>query len=103
MVKVCSFYPNDVGKTFDMKYYCEKFVPLLKEWFGDALKGMAVDKGVYGGEPDEGPFFFAMGQYYFDTEEEAVTAYFSNLKKIEAERPNFTNIEPIVQISQGII
>jgi uncharacterized protein (TIGR02118 family) len=103
MVKIGSFYPKGVGKTFDMKYYCEKFVPLLKELFGDTLKGVAVDQGVYGGVPDEGPFFIAMGQFYFDTQEEAIQAYFSNLDEIKAERPNFTDIEPVIQISEGII
>jgi uncharacterized protein (TIGR02118 family) len=103
MVKVGSFYCNGAGKIFDMKYYCEIFVPLLKELFGDELKGVAVDQGLYGGEPDAEPFFFALGQYFFDTEEQAVTAYFSNLERIQAERPKFTNIEPVVQVSQVIL
>jgi uncharacterized protein (TIGR02118 family) len=103
MVKIGSFYPNVAGKTFDMKYYCEKFVPFLRELFGDALKGVVVDHGVYGGEPDAGPFFIAMGQFYFDTQEEAIASYFANLDKIKAERPNFTDIEPVIQISEGII
>ncbi len=103
MVKIGSFYPSGTDKTFDMKYYCEEFVPLLRELFGDVLRGATVDKGVYGGVPDEGPFFVAMGQFIFDTQEEAIQAYFSNLERIRAERPKFTDIEPIIQISQGIM
>ncbi len=103
MVKIGSFYPNEPGKTFDMRYYCEEYVPLLREWFGDALKKVIVDKGIYGGEPDAPPFFLAMGQFYFETEEAGVQAYFSNLSKMEAERPKFTDIKPILQISQVII
>jgi uncharacterized protein (TIGR02118 family) len=103
VVKVGTFYPNGVGKVFDMKYYCEIFVPLLKELFGDALKGVAVDQGLYGGEPDAQPFFFALAQYFFDTEEEAVNAYFSNLARIKEERPKFTNIEPVAQVSEVIL
>ncbi|NMC28180.1 MAG: EthD family reductase [Syntrophomonadaceae bacterium] len=103
MVKIGSFYPNGEGATFDMKYYCEVYVPLLREWFGEALKKVVVDQGIYGGEPDAPPFFRAMGQFYFDTEEEGVSAYFSNLSKMAVERPNFTNITPIIQISQVIV
>lgn len=54
-VRIGAFYPNGVVKMFDMKYYCENVVPLLKEWFGDALKGVVVDRGYYGGIPDEKP------------------------------------------------
>lgn len=100
MVKIGSFYPNGEGATFDMKYYCEVYVPLLQEWFGEALKKVVVDQGIYGGEPDAPPFFRAMGQFYFETEEEGVHAYFSNLSRMELERPKFTNIKPILQISQ---
>ncbi|MDD4776567.1 MAG: EthD family reductase [Syntrophomonas sp.] len=103
MVKIGAFYPSGPDKKFDLHYYCEKFVPLLAELFGDALKGVTVDKGVYGGAPDEGPFFAAVGQYIFATQEEAVQSYFSNLDRIAAERRNFTDIEPIIQISEGIM
>lgn len=103
MAKIGSFYPNEADKKFDLKYYCETFVPLLQEWFGDALKGVVVDHGVYGGEPDAGPFFICMGQFHFDTQEEAIQAYFSNLDRIKAERPHFTDIEPVIQISEGLI
>jgi len=103
MAKIVTFYPKDGGTNFDMKYYCEKFVPFLEKLWGDALKGVEVDRGVYGGEPDTDAFFIAMGQFIFDTQEEAIQAYFSNLDKIEAERLNFTDIKPIAQITDRIL
>jgi len=99
VAKIITFYPRGEGSKFDMDYYCDKFVPFLEELFGGALKGVEVDRGVYGGEPDEPPYFIAIAQYLFDNQEEAVQNYFSNLDKIEAERANFTNIKPIALIT----
>lgn len=99
MAKIVTFYPKGVGTKFDMDYYCEKFVPFLEELFGEALKGVEVDRGVYGGEPDTDAVFICMAQYYFDSQEEAVQNWFSNVDKIDAERAKFTDIKPLAQIT----
>ncbi|MEQ8201136.1 MAG: EthD family reductase [Syntrophomonadaceae bacterium] len=103
MAKIITFYPKGEGTRFDMNYYCEKFVPFLEDLFGEALKGVEVDRGVYGGEPDADACFICIGQFYFDSQEEAIQTYFSNLGKIEAERANFTDIKPIAQISDRML
>jgi len=103
MAKIMTFYAQSEGTWFDMNYYCEKFVPFLEDLFGDALKGVEVDKGVYGGEPDADATFICIGHFNFDSQEEAVQSYFSNLDKIEAERVNFTDIKPIAQISDRLL
>ena len=99
MAKIITFYPRSEGAKFDMDYYCDEFVPFLEELFGDALRGVEVDRGVYGGEPDEPPAFIAIAQYLFDNQEEAVQTWFSNLDTINAERSKFTDIKPIAMIT----
>jgi uncharacterized protein (TIGR02118 family) len=44
MIKVGVFYPNNQGSKFDMKYYLEKHIPLVRQRVGPALKSVAVSK-----------------------------------------------------------
>jgi hypothetical protein len=39
MIKVSVFYPNEKGKKFDMEYYLDKHVPMVRENVG-LLAGM---------------------------------------------------------------
>jgi hypothetical protein len=51
MIKVGVFYPSTPGARFDMKYYLEKHIPMVKQKIGPALKNVAVEQGVAGGQP----------------------------------------------------
>jgi len=30
MIKVSVFYPNDKGSRFDMTYYCDRHIPMVR-------------------------------------------------------------------------
>lgn len=100
MTKVSVLYPNGEDKTFDMDYYCNTHIPLVKELLGDALKDAAVEKGLAGGAPGSPAPFAGMGTMYFDTVEDFGKAFGPHAEKIMSDLPNFTNIEPVVQISE---
>ena len=51
MIKVSVLYPNQEGKKFDMKYYCEKHMPMVRDTLGAACKGIAVEQGLGGPTP----------------------------------------------------
>jgi len=103
MIKVSVLYPNGEGKSFDMDYYCNKHLPMLDKLLGDAVKGATVEKGLGGGTPDSPATFAAMGNLYFNSMEEFGSSFGPNADKIMADLPNFTNIEPIIQISEVMI
>lgn len=103
MIKVSVLYPNGEGKSFDMDYYCNKHVPMLDKLLGDAVKGATVEKGLGGGTPDSPATFVAMGNLYFNSMEEFGSSFGPNADKIMADLPNFTNIEPTIQISEVMI
>lgn len=103
MIKVSVLYPNGEGKSFDMDYYCNKHVPMLDKLLGDAVKGATVEKGLGGGTPDSPATYAAMGNLYFNSMEEFGSSFGPNADKIMADLPNFTNIEPIIQISEVMI
>ena len=100
MIKVTILYPNGDGKTFDMDYYSNKHMPMVAELLGDSLKLLAIDQGVAGRTPDEPMPYLAIGYLYFDQLSEYQNSFGPNAEKILGDIPNYTNIQPIVQISE---
>jgi uncharacterized protein (TIGR02118 family) len=100
MIKVAILYPNGEGKTFDMEYYSKKHMPMAAELFGNSLKAMSIDKGLAGGTPDAPMPYLAIGYFYFDTMASLQAAMGPNSAKLRADVPNYTNIQPVLQISE---
>ena len=101
--KVSVFYPNGDGKTLDIDYYCNTHVPMVGGLLGDALIGATVEKGVAGGEPGAAAAYMLIGNLYFESVEAFQNAFGPNTEKIMADLPNFTNSEPVIQISEVMI
>lgn len=99
-IKVTILYPNDEGKTFDMDYYSNKHMPLVANLLGDSLNLFKIDKGIAGRTPDEAIPYLAIGYLYFDQLSAYQNSFGPNAEKIVGDIPNFTNIQPIVQISE---
>ena len=102
MIKVTILYPGGEGKKFDMDYYTNKHFPLLKTLFGDALKATAIDKGIAGGAPGAPIPFIAIGYLYFDTLADFQNGMKAYGTKIRADIPNYTDITPVIQISEVV-
>lgn len=102
MIKVCIMYPYEEGKFFDMDYYKNNHMPMLAELFGDAMLHYEIDNGVSGRTPDEPIPFLAIGYLYFQTISDYDRAFGPNAEQIIGDIPNYTNIQPLVQISEVI-
>ena len=100
MIKVSILYPYSEGKGFDMKYYCEKHMPMVKEKLGSACKGIAVEQGLAGGAPGTPPTYVAMGHIYCESVEAFGAAFGPHLAQFRADKANYTTIDPITQISE---
>ena len=100
MIKVSVVYPHSEGKAFDMKYYCEKHMPMVKQKLGSACKSIAVDQGIAGGAPGTPPTYVAMGHIYSESVEAFQAAIGPHMAEIMADIPNYTQIQPIIQISE---
>jgi uncharacterized protein (TIGR02118 family) len=103
VIKVSVFYAASPGKHFDMDYYCGQHMPLVQRLCGSALKNVAVEKGIAGGEPGSAPKFAAVGHLVFESVEAFQSSFGPNAKEIIADVPNYTNIEPLIQISEIMI
>jgi uncharacterized protein (TIGR02118 family) len=99
MIKVSVFYPKTDSSSFDMDYYCNSHIPMVQEKVGAALKKVAVEGGLGGGTPDSAPPYAAMGHLYFDTIEDFQSSFGPHAAAIMADVPNYTDVAPIVQVS----
>ena len=93
MIKVSVLYPAGADTKFDMDYYCKSHMPMVQQKLGAACKSMAVEQGLGGGAPGAPPAYAAMGHLYF----ESVPAFEA---AIMADIVNYTNVRPIIQISE---
>ena len=100
MIKVMVLYPYRAGARFDMDYYCDSHMPLVQRTLKPALKGLAVDKGLAGGTPSSQPSFVAIGHLLFESVEAFERAFDTNGGAIVNDISNYTDIEPVVQISE---
>ena len=100
MIKVSVFYTNNEGSKFDMNYYCNSHIPMVRQKLGAACKGAAVEQGITGATPGSRPGFIAMGHIYFDSVEAFQTAFGPHTEAIMADIPNYTDIQPTLQISE---
>ena len=94
------FYTNNEGSKFDMNYYCNSHIPMVRQKLGAACKGAAVEQGITGATPGSRPGFIAMGHIYFDSVEAFQTAFGPHAEAIMADIPNYTDIQPTLQISE---
>lgn len=99
MIKVSVLYPNSEGRTFDISYYCSKHMPLVAKLVGTALKGMNVDEGIGGQTPGAPAPYLAIGHLLFESVEAYQTAFAPHAPTILADIPNYTNAQPMIQIS----
>lgn len=100
MIKVSVMYANEDGKKFDMDYYCNSHMPMVRAKLGAALLKVEVDEGMGGGAPGAPAAFIAMGHIYFESVESFQAAFGPHAGDIMADIPNYTDIEPSIQISE---
>jgi uncharacterized protein (TIGR02118 family) len=103
MIKVSVLYPAGENTKFDMDYYCKSHMPMVQQKFGAACKRIGVEQGLAGGAPGAPPAYVAMGHLYFDSVADFQAAFAPHAASIMADIPNYTNIHPVIQISQVII
>jgi uncharacterized protein (TIGR02118 family) len=103
MIRASVFYPNTPGAKFDHKYYKEKHCPMVAERlkpFGCVR--IEIDKGLTGGNPDELALYVAMGHIIIESVEGLQQGLATHGGEIFGDVPNYTNLTPIMQISEVV-
>lgn len=67
------------GTEFDMTYYINRHIPMVRQLLGPSLKGVSVEQGISGMQPGS-------------------SASYRHAETIIADIPKYTNSEPAIQI-----
>jgi uncharacterized protein (TIGR02118 family) len=100
MIKVSVLYPNEDGGTFDMAYFSDKHLPMIREKLGSACKQISLEQGLGGAEPGSPATYMFMGHMYFDSLEDFQNAFGPHAETLLGDIPNYTDVQPVVQISE---
>ena len=100
LYKISIFYPNADDKTFDMDYYENKHMPMVAGFLGKNLKFYEIDKGISGRTPNDKAPYVVIGYFYCYDAAEYGKAISQNREAVVGDFKNYTNIQPVVQISQ---
>lgn len=100
MFKVTILYPAGENKTFDMDYYEKKHMPMVAGFLGKNLKFYEIDKGISGRTANDKVPFLAIGYFYITDVAEYNKAIANNRDAVINDIKNYTNIQPIIQISE---
>ena len=103
MIKVSVMYPNTPGAKFNHDYYRDQHMPMVKAKMGAALKSYTVDKGLAGGAPGAPATYVAMCHLFCDSVETFQAGFGPHAKEIMADVPNYTDIAPVMQISEVVV
>ncbi len=100
MVKVSVLYPYKEGSRFDMDYYLKSHIPMVQKKLGAACKQIAVEQGLSGAMPGTKPAFSVTAHMLFDNLGAFQAAFAPHAAEIQGDIPNYTQEQPIIQISE---
>ena len=105
MIKISILYPNTKGSRFDMSYYIDTHMPLSIGLLSthSGFKGVSVERGLGGALPGTDAAYIAMCHYLFNSAEDFMAAFTPHAAVLQGDMPNYTDIEPIIQVSEVLI
>jgi len=99
MVRIAVHYPRREGGHFDLDYYQTTHFELVRELLGPrGLRAAVVEPGIDG--PDGPAPYACIGALYFDSVEAFGQAWAIGGDQLVADIPNYTNIDPVIQIAE---
>ena len=94
MIKLNVSYPSGERSTFDHDYYSSTHIPLCNSSFSSTKT--EVDKGI------DGPSVAAV-TFYFESIEKMQEAFANpKMADVMADVANYTNIAPVMQVSEFV-
>lgn len=105
MIKISILYPSDEASQFDMRYYLDVHMPMAIERLsrGPGFKGVSVERGLAGVIPESEPGYLVMCHFLFDSFDNFMASFDPHAEALQEDILNYTDIEPIIQISEVLI
>ena len=100
MIKVTFLYPNKPGSHFNAEYYIDVHMPLAIKRLGPELKAVSAEIGLSSAMPGSPAPNAAMASFTFESVEAFTAAVMPHYAELQADIPNYTDIAPVVQISE---
>ncbi|MFA6087302.1 EthD family reductase [Mucilaginibacter sp.] len=102
LIKISIMYPYAEGKTFNMEYYETKHMPMVAAFLGSNLTKYTIEKGLSNGIPNQPLPFMAIGIFYVKSLSDYQAAIGPHINAIRADFSNYTNISPVILVSEVI-
>jgi uncharacterized protein (TIGR02118 family) len=102
LIKVSVMYPFAEGKTFNVEYYEAKHMPMVAGFLGANLVKYTIEKGLSSGIPNQPLPFMAIGTFYVKSLSDYQAAIAPNRDAIRADFANYTNITPVILVSEVV-
>jgi uncharacterized protein (TIGR02118 family) len=100
MITVSVMYPATEGSKFDMDYYLKTHVPLAgARWGSFGLRDAKVLRGT-GAPGGAAPSYSVIALLTFESAADFQRAVAAHGKEVMGDIPNFTNVQPVVQINE---
>ncbi len=98
MLKLSVMYPKSEDLKFDMDYYRESHVPMMRRLIGESLKGFSVDRAATG--PDLPAPYAVIAHLLFESVETMQAVLGEHSATLMADITNYTNVQPVIQVSE---
>lgn len=103
VIKVTILYPARPDGWFDHDYYESAHMPLTIELMGDAIASTTVERGLAPGAPWPAPAFKAICSFVCESLEAYQQAFVPHMERLQRDMQSYTDIEPIIQISEIVL
>ena len=105
MIKISILYPNKTPARFDLSYYVDTHMPKSIELLSahPGFRGVSVERGLGGAAPGADAAYVAMCHFLFDSAESFNAAFAAHAGVLQGDMPNYTDIEPVIQVSEVLI
>ena len=102
MIRLTALYPTKANAEFDFDYYTQKHMPLVESRLKDfGCIRTEVDRGLFTADGGSAPFV-CIGYVYFENLEGSKKGLEAHGEELMGDIPNYTNIEPYIQINEVI-
>lgn len=102
LIKISIMYPFAEGKKFDLEYYEKTHMPMVAGYLGSNLVKYTIEKGIASGIPNQPLPYMAIGIFYVKKLEDYQAAITPNRDAIRADIPKYTDITPIILVSEVV-
>ena len=102
LIKIAVMYPYAEGKTFNIEYYETKHMPMVAGYLGSNLVKYTIEKGLASGIPNQPLPYMAIGTFYVKSLKDYQAAVAPNRDAIRADFANYTNVSPVILVSEVV-